>query len=123
MEIVDPALERDREVDEIAPAAALSEQRLPLRPGPPAVEPASAGSFVRIFFAHSPLLDPSGSSVTAAVNGQPLLSLRLDSSNADGSVFEARSAIGAEAAFQSLGPDQSQERRTRAFTLSVGFRC
>jgi hypothetical protein len=40
-----------------------------------------------------------------------------------GAVFEARSAIGAEAAFQSLGPDQSQERRTRAFTLSVGFRC
>jgi hypothetical protein len=59
---------------------------------PPAGEPASAGSFVRIFFAHSPLLDPAGSSVTAVVNGQPLLSLRLDGSNADGSVFEARVA-------------------------------
>ncbi|HEY4864661.1 MAG TPA: cellulose biosynthesis cyclic di-GMP-binding regulatory protein BcsB [Candidatus Dormibacteraeota bacterium] len=59
---------------------------------PPAGEPAGTGSFVRIFFAHSPLLDPAGSSVTAAVNGQPLLSLRLDGSNADGSVFEARVA-------------------------------
>jgi hypothetical protein len=59
---------------------------------PPATQPAASGNFVRIFFAHSSLLDPAGSSVTVAVNGQPLSAIRLDATNADGSVFEARVA-------------------------------
>jgi hypothetical protein len=56
----------------------------------PAGPLAAAGSFVRIFFGHSPLLDAAASSLTVALNGQPLTSLRLDGSNAEGSVFEAR---------------------------------
>jgi hypothetical protein len=61
----------------------------------PAAPPAASGNFVRIFFAHSSLLDPAGSSVTVAVNGQPLGAIRMDASNADGSVFEARVASSA----------------------------
>jgi cellulose synthase subunit len=57
---------------------------------PPAGPLAGAGSFVRVFFAHSPLLDASASTLTVAVNGQPLSAVRLDGSNAEGSAFEAR---------------------------------
>src|SRR5207244_11995112 len=60
---------------------------------PPAGPLAAAGSFVRVLFGHGPLLDASASSLTVAVNGQPLPSIRLDGSNADGSAFATR-ALG-----------------------------
>lgn len=56
----------------------------------PAGPLAAAGSFTRVVFAHSPLLDASASSLTLAVNGQPLTSVRLDGSNADASAVEVR---------------------------------
>jgi hypothetical protein len=72
----------------IQAASGSVEVLLPAPSGPLA----PSGSFVRVFFGHSPLLDPATSSLTLAVNGQPLSSVRLDGSNADGSVFEARVA-------------------------------
>jgi hypothetical protein len=74
---------------------------------PPAGPLASAGSFVRVFFGHSPLLDASASSLTIAVNGQPLTSVRLDGSNADGSAFEARVVASA---LHGDGPNLLQAR-------------
>jgi Bacterial cellulose synthase subunit len=74
---------------------------------PPAGPLASAGSFVRVFFAHSPLLDAAASSLTVAVNGQPLTSIRLDGSNADGSAFETR-VVGS--ALHGDGPNLLQAR-------------
>ncbi|MBJ7615025.1 MAG: cellulose biosynthesis cyclic di-GMP-binding regulatory protein BcsB [Candidatus Dormibacteraeota bacterium] len=74
---------------------------------PPAGPLASAGSFVRVFFGHSPLLDAAASSLTIAVNGQPLTSVRLDGSNADGSAFETR-VVGS--ALHGDGPNLLQAR-------------
>jgi cellulose synthase subunit len=57
---------------------------------PPPLGPlAGSGSFLRVFFAHSPLVDPSTSTLTLAVNGRPLSALTLDGSTAAGSTFEA----------------------------------
>jgi hypothetical protein len=56
---------------------------------PPLGALAASGSFVRVFFAHSPLLDAAASSLTLAVNGRPLTAMQLDRSTADGSTFEA----------------------------------
>jgi hypothetical protein len=74
---------------------------------PPPGPLAPSGSFVRVFFSHSPLLDPATSSLTLAINGQPLTSLRLDGSNADGSVLEARVV---SSALRSDGPNLLQAR-------------
>jgi Bacterial cellulose synthase subunit len=57
---------------------------------PPAVTRlASAGSFVRVFFSHSPDA-AAGSSMLIAVNGQPLLTVPLTSGTAGGGVLETR---------------------------------
>src|SRR6202011_3449753 len=50
---------------------------------------AGSGSFVQIFFMHSPLLAAPGSAVTLAVNGAPVATLPLDASSAEGATFDA----------------------------------
>lgn len=57
---------------------------------PPAVTRlASTGSFVRVFFSHSPDV-AAGSSMLIAVNGQPLLTVALNPGTAGGGVVETR---------------------------------
>ena len=56
---------------------------------PPAAHLAVAGSFVRLFFAHSTNLG-SGSSGVVAINGQPLSTIPLSNSTAAGGVVEVR---------------------------------
>jgi Bacterial cellulose synthase subunit len=57
---------------------------------PPAVTRlAPAGSFVRVFFSHSPAVG-AGSSMLIAVNGQPLLTVALTAGTAGGGVVETR---------------------------------
>ena len=50
---------------------------------------APSGSFLQIFFMHSPLLAAPGSAVTLSVNGAPVATLALDASSAEGATFEA----------------------------------
>lgn len=57
----------------------------------PAARLAGSGSFVRLFFAHSPNLGP-GSSAVVAVNGQPLSTVPLTNGTAAGGVMEVRVA-------------------------------
>src|SRR2546430_111941 len=59
-------------------------------PPPPAAPLAPAGSLLRLFFSHSPLLDPTASSARVRVNGEELAALALDPSSADGAVAEVR---------------------------------
>lgn len=56
---------------------------------PPAAGLAGSGSFVRLFFAHSPNLG-SGSGAVIAVNGQPLTTVQLTNGTAAGGVMEVR---------------------------------
>jgi hypothetical protein len=50
---------------------------------------APSGSFIQIFFMHSPILAAPGSTVTLAVNGAPVATLPLDASSAGGATFDA----------------------------------
>jgi hypothetical protein len=76
---------------------------------PPAAHLAVAGSFVRLFFAHSTNLG-SGSSGVVAINGQPLSTIPLSNSTAAGGVVEVRLPLN-------LVSEQSPNRLEVRFTM------
>src|SRR6266700_5931482 len=57
---------------------------------PPAAPLAPAGSLLRLFLAHSPVLDPTASTAAVSVNGEELAVLELDAGSVDGAVAEVR---------------------------------
>src|SRR6266702_1586501 len=71
-------------------AAAVAVASLAAHGGPPAAPLAPAGSLLRLFLAHSPVLDPTASTAAVSVNGEELAVLELDAGSVDGAVAEVR---------------------------------
>lgn len=51
---------------------------------------AASGTFVRLLFTHTPLIEPSGSTLMVLINGEALTTIPLDASTAAGSQFDVR---------------------------------